>query len=271
MSEDYLATYPVVGQQNTRVVVSYDDMASSPREWDGNLGTMVCFHDKYDLGDKYNFEDIDDAFAFKNDVSDDGGVVLPLYLMDHSGLSISTEPFVGDIAHQDSGIVGFIYATREQIQTAYADLADTYALDLGSLWVRARSELKKEVATYDQYIAGTVYEIGVQEKVEYIAKDGSERALNRWEDKQDADGLYLYTHDVYLPDVGTFDQEVADVVSREFDLEISDNHGVSFSGSSARLLKKELSPTLAAQSNQAKEATQERPDPTEHNKIQERE
>ena len=36
--------------------VIQDDMADNPRETDENFGTMVCFHSRYDLGDKHGFD-----------------------------------------------------------------------------------------------------------------------------------------------------------------------------------------------------------------------
>lgn len=39
-----------------------DDSPESPREWD-NLGTMVCFARRYDLGDKHNHKDPESFFA----------------------------------------------------------------------------------------------------------------------------------------------------------------------------------------------------------------
>ena len=34
--------------------ISPDEMADSPRSWD-NLGTMVCWHRRYQLGDKHTY------------------------------------------------------------------------------------------------------------------------------------------------------------------------------------------------------------------------
>lgn len=47
-----------------RVKKAYDDGAESPREWDGNLATMTCWHRQYTLGDKHEFE-TPDAFLSK--------------------------------------------------------------------------------------------------------------------------------------------------------------------------------------------------------------
>lgn len=37
-----------------KLIVRYDEDAESPREWD-NLGKMVCFHGRYDLGDEHDY------------------------------------------------------------------------------------------------------------------------------------------------------------------------------------------------------------------------
>ena len=39
--------------------VEQDDMPESPRAWD-NICSMVCWHSRYDLGDKHNFDDVDE-------------------------------------------------------------------------------------------------------------------------------------------------------------------------------------------------------------------
>ena len=41
-----------------------ENVFESPREWD-NFGTMICFHKKYNLGDKHDFKTPED---FTNDI-----------------------------------------------------------------------------------------------------------------------------------------------------------------------------------------------------------
>lgn len=74
-------------------------------------------------------------------------VMLPLYLYDHSGITMNTRGFS---CPWDSGQVGWIYATRETIEKEYGKVDDeTLAL--------ARRVLKGEVDTYDLYLRGEVY------------------------------------------------------------------------------------------------------------------
>ena len=134
-----------------------DSDPESPREWD-NLGTMVCFHKRYDLGDQhpYNSGDYDGWNELKAAILDDhpGAIILPLYLYDHSGLSISTRSFVGRSHHGDwdSMSIGFIYVDRDAILEEYGWKVLTAARRL-----RIESYLNGEVDTYDQYLRGDVY------------------------------------------------------------------------------------------------------------------
>ena len=181
-----------------KLIVEREDYPDNPRSWD-NIGTMVCFHPRYDLGDKhyygspaeflldllndadlggiegaarenileagsgifeevYHFwletqckQDVRDVLDFLRDEYEgfsmesigrflarknwdlfsvswlsprnievdelydlvratDKYVILPLYLYDHSGITISTGPFS---CPWDSGQVGWIYAPKD--------------------------------------------------------------------------------------------------------------------------------------------------------------
>ncbi len=127
----------------------YQDMSPySPREWD-NLGTMICFHKRYSLGDDHdithdNYSSWDEMIE-ENTSTDD--LVLPLYLYDHGAITISTTPFS---CRWDSGQVGYITISKEKIIYEYDnDSAETRA--------RVLTYLKNEVKTYDQYLTGEVY------------------------------------------------------------------------------------------------------------------
>ena len=132
--------------------IKQDESPESPRDWD-NLGTMVCWHRNYNLGDVNGQKEYDSPAEFLKTLPK-GSVILPLWLYDHSGISISTGSFVGRAQHADwdSGQVGFIYATPETIHTEYSCKrisAKTRA--------KVAEVLKAEVKTYDQYLRGDVY------------------------------------------------------------------------------------------------------------------
>lgn len=129
------------------IEIIQDSDPESPREWD-NLGTMVCQHRRYNLGDKHDYY-LDECESW-SDVQKELGyppVILNLYLYDHSGITISCTPF-GD--RWDSGQVGFIFATIETLLKEYGKI-DQEVID------KAINVLRGEVETYDMYLTGDVY------------------------------------------------------------------------------------------------------------------
>lgn len=131
------------------ISIDYDWDPVNPREWD-NFGTMVCFHGKYTLGDKHGIESPD--FSSWSEVRDHieadlgGMVILPLYLYDHSGISMSVGAPRAQHASWDSGQVGFIYCTDgDMVAEGVKDLE--YAETL----------LRGEVAAYNRFLTGQVY------------------------------------------------------------------------------------------------------------------
>lgn len=135
------------------ISIHIDETPQNPRtEWD-NFGKMVCFHRRYDLGDKHNLNK--DQFSSWDEVKEylikeeKAAVILPLYLYDHSGITMSTTPF---LCRWDSGQVGFIYATREGIQKEYNITNITQKTHK-----KVANLLTSEVKTYDRYLIGEVY------------------------------------------------------------------------------------------------------------------
>lgn len=139
-----------IGNQILRIFA--DDSADSPRTWD-NLGKMICFHKNYSLGDKHEYKagdydgwnEMEKAIAKKEDAA----IILPLYLLDHSGITISTVDFND---RWDSGQVGFIVISKEKIRKEYSvkRISEKLIEDVTKYLIG-------EVETYDQYIRGDVY------------------------------------------------------------------------------------------------------------------
>lgn len=139
-----------VGKYEIRIF--QDDCAESPREW-CNLGNMVCFHKRYDIGDYHNYchdhydswEEMEEAIEKSKNTC----VILPLYLYDHGGLTISTTKFS---CQWDSGRIGLIYATKEDVYKEYGVKRITKDIE-----EKVINVLQGEVETYDQYLRGDVY------------------------------------------------------------------------------------------------------------------
>ena len=128
-----------------------DESPLNPRtEWD-NTTTMICFHNRYNLGDKHDFKsrDYDSWEEMEQAIRNHYEVLAlkPLYLYDHSGITISTSPFGCNF---DSGRIGFIIVDKDKLQNMTGD-ADGHSLDY------LEEVIDSEVKTYDQYLTGEVY------------------------------------------------------------------------------------------------------------------
>ena len=134
--------------------IIHDDCPSNPREdWD-NFGTMVCWHSRHNLGDSHDYERPED---FTIDMADKDHIILPLYLYDHSGITMSTSSFS---CKWDSGQVGYIYVSKEKIKKEGLEDKTVEEIEL---------YLTSEVKTYDNYLQGFVYGYQV------INPDGDEK------------------------------------------------------------------------------------------------
>jgi len=135
--------------------IRFDECGFDPRkDWD-NFGTMVCLHRRYSLGDVQNIA-IEDACTIENDKNN---ICLPIYMYDHSGITLSTTPFS---CPWDSGKLGFIYVSKEKVRKEYNTSRITKILRQKVLEI-----LKSEVETYDHYVRGEVYGV-------ILSKDGEE-------------------------------------------------------------------------------------------------
>lgn len=145
-----LHTIDTVETDTYRVGIGYDTNPFNPRE-DDNLGTMVCSHRRYDLGDEVA-QNLDDYTSWdewrEGEVPADAIVVLPLGLYDHSGISMFVGTKGGGVhAAWDSGQVGWVYATP----------ADCERMGSPTDPESVERILRGEVETYDAYLRGEVY------------------------------------------------------------------------------------------------------------------
>ena len=145
--------------ENVSLEILPDGDPVNPRDWD-HLGTMACWHQRYQLGDAHDYPD---PPAFEEEIHAGNAVILPLYLFDHSGLTMRTECTLFralDMAGWDWGQVGYIYVTL-------VDLRREYGVRRVSRRLRARGEghLRDEVAAYDQYLRGEVYGYVLKDRV----------------------------------------------------------------------------------------------------------
>ena len=136
------------------IKIEQDQDPLDPREND-NMGKMICFHKRYTLGDKtdLNSDMFDGWEELKKHLlkEENAEIILPLYVYDHSGISMRTFRF-GQHSAWDCGQVGFIYATKK-------DILENYQVKKLTKAIKAKAEklLIAEVEDYNKYISGDIY------------------------------------------------------------------------------------------------------------------
>ena len=135
-----------------RLKIYCDPEPQDHRDFD-NLGIMLCAHGRYTLGD----EQFNDRESLDQRLEElDPVVKLPLWLLDHSGLAMQTGSFASDAQQWDSGQVGWIVATKEDIlDKIYPEQRPRPSWS--SMIKNAERILRNEVADYDNYLQGNVY------------------------------------------------------------------------------------------------------------------
>lgn len=138
--------------QNKKMEVYKDQNPIDPRTH-SQLATMTCSHGTYDLGDTTPDTDKHSGWAsIKSEIQEkhDVKAILPIYLYDHSMITISTTKFNGPHAHWDSGQIGFIYITQEDLENR--EIKEEYRT-----YEKFVKWLKQEVEEYDNYLTGNVW------------------------------------------------------------------------------------------------------------------
>lgn len=206
-----------------RLVIEQDQFAEDPRSWD-NLGTMLCCHRDYNLGDcnsnketelqlaeicrKYGKSDEEiDEMTFAEEVQfildQDDVCGLPLWLYDHSGISISTSRQCS----WDSSFVGLIFVEKDSYLAQMGLKEDIY-------WkVRAEKTLESEIEIYNDFLEGNVCQWVLYEPTIIIRQsmDGKELSRTIDEEGEIADSMGGF----YNPTLGYleeyFDFEIAEI------------------------------------------------------------
>ncbi len=138
-----------------KAYIIQDEDAMNPFEdWD-TLGTLVIWHRNYSFGGEDGEKEYGDPKDFETMAKKEKLTYLPLYLFDHSGLTISTKPFS---CPWDSGQVGYIYVMQKNWDAEYKDVKGTKE----ELVEKAHKTLRCEVDALDQYLTGDVWGVVVE-------------------------------------------------------------------------------------------------------------
>lgn len=140
--------------------IYYDTECTNPREND-NLTTIVCVPNKMNLGDNHDYI-IQNTSSFKElqkliEDTEKPLVIVPLYVYDHSGISIS----INSLCLWDSCKVGFVYITPKAIDeigiVKEKDESEKDYIERLTLY------LTHEVNEYAHYVSGNMYRYQVDE------------------------------------------------------------------------------------------------------------
>lgn len=161
------------GTYDVCVRVVYDRDPESPRE-DDNLGTIYHWHPNYQLGERVSIEEVERMVRGRL-------IWLPVYMFDHSGVTIATTPFA---CPWDSGQVGIIAVTPEECDSNWGEWKWTIA--------QAKEMLAHEINTYDQYLRGEIFGFFVEVKGEIVDSCwGFYSERHAWDEAQAASRSYM--------------------------------------------------------------------------------
>jgi predicted Fe-S protein YdhL (DUF1289 family) len=102
---------------------------------------MFCWHSRHTLGDPHSFPQ---PYHLTNHLTQHPHIILPLYLYDHSGITMSTTPFS---CPWDSGQVGWMFVTLEKVHERFG-----WNLVTDERRLKIMRLLRREVAVYDAYL-----------------------------------------------------------------------------------------------------------------------
>ena len=141
------------------IKIKYDEDPMDPRSYD-QIGKMVCFHRRYNIGDKHDYKqgDFDNWNELRAQLIRDfrNDIILSIYMYDHSGITVSTTPFG---CRWDSGQVGFIIVDRKML-LACRGVKKITKKERELLF----EVLKDEVKEYDWYVTGDAYGYCIEDK-----------------------------------------------------------------------------------------------------------
>lgn len=128
--------------------VEPDHSPPHPRTDYDHLGTLLGWHRRYNFSDNCKYPT--SADFWESEEAKNIYVKLPVYLLDHSGLSLSTTDFHDE---WDSGLLGLIFCTKEQAEKWFGYLPDEQVV---------KEQLRGEIELYNDYLNGSWYEFYIE-------------------------------------------------------------------------------------------------------------
>lgn len=164
--------YKQVEYKGHNINIYYDDDPLNPRQDFDNLGTLYTAHRRYrpekELDKHFDIYEVFDNIReakFKASFLK-RYIALPVYLYDHSGITVSTTPFS---CRWDSGLFGIIAVSVEDVRKEYGWKHIT-----SGRRDKIEEYLRAEIEMLDHYYTGEVYGF------ELTSKESDEIIHNCW-------------------------------------------------------------------------------------------
>lgn len=133
--------------------------ACDPTDWDGSASFALA-HGRYGLRDDFGLrtEDYSGWSEVKDAIVEieHALIILPVYMMDHSGVALSTTPFG---CPWDSGQIGFVYLTVDDLTRWGFKGVEDYPGGEDALI----GDLARQVKHYGEWLNGEVYGYTVED------------------------------------------------------------------------------------------------------------
>lgn len=152
-------------EHNNRTVVIYADPDPlNPRKEYDNIATLSCWHRRADLGDEtIQHMTAKDIIKRAKDAGDRVLAILPLWLYEHSGMTIRTgtnRPGYPFTCPWDSGQVGWAYVLKSRAKAmgcvgSFTDRETGKKRKYDKAWYE--DAIRGDVSTYDDYLTGACY------------------------------------------------------------------------------------------------------------------
>lgn len=187
------------------VKLYYDEDAPNPCEDFDMLTHMACWHRRANLGhETIEHMTAKEVIRRANKVGDKILAILPLYLYEHSGMTIRVGKAGNPFADRfDSGQVGWAYVTKADAEKmGCVGVFHNAQGNTEGTWDKARLQeaIGQDVETYDTYLRGENYGYVVEDKdgdqvdscwgflgdLDYVRKEAKRVAENEVEDEKKA-------------------------------------------------------------------------------------
>ena len=128
-----------------RVDITLDPSPETPRDW-SNISKFYIPNPPRNC----SWSELSDNEA--SEISEEVVIKVPLFVLDHSGYAISTEPFNDS---WDSWHCGFAYVTSKSMREFFSD--EERRDDYGKCLAKAKERVKEEVEIFNKYLNSEVY------------------------------------------------------------------------------------------------------------------